>query len=402
MTARVESRRAWLTAFLGFAAMFVTIGTGFSYGVLVLPVSRDLHVGQGTVSGVFAVTVMVFFLMGVPAGMLADRFGARPVLLFGAAALGAGLAVTATAESAVALYVGHGVLVGAAMSASFIPLTAVVSALFVRHRALAVGVAVSGIGLGTLVMAPLLATLVRALGWRDVYLGLAVVSSVVLLCCALLLGELPRDSGVSPRMTHTLRTSDYRLLYLAQLLLSVAIFTPFAHLPAFAESSGVPSVAAAGLVGIVGAASVVGRLALGPVASRIGLYRTYRSCFLAVGLSFVPWFVPGIGHAGLAVHAAVFGVGYGGFVALLPGVVAQRFGLPGLGGLLGVLYTSHVVGAGLGPLAGGLLVERHGYLPAASAALLCGLAGAVVLGGVDRRAMSGAGAGSGQGRPSRR
>ena len=34
----VDSGRAWFTAFLGFAAMFVTVGTGFSYGVLVLPV----------------------------------------------------------------------------------------------------------------------------------------------------------------------------------------------------------------------------------------------------------------------------------------------------------------------------------------------------------------------------
>lgn len=400
MTTEIESGRAWLTALLGFAAMFVTVGTGFSYGVLVLPVSRDLELGQGTVSGVFAVTVMVFFLMGVPAGMLADRFGARSVLLLGTGALGAGLAVTATAESAVALYLGHGVLVGTAMSASFIPLTAVVSALFVRHRALAVGVAVSGIGLGTLVMAPLLATLVGLLGWRETYLGLAVVASVVLLCCALLLGALPRRSGAPPRMSHSVRTADYRVLYVAQLLLSVAIFMPFAHLPAFAESAGVPAVAAAGLVGLVGAASVAGRLALGPVASRFGLFCTYRSCFVAVGLSFVMWFLPGVGHTGLAVHAAVFGVGYGGFVALLPGVVAHRFGLDGLGGLLGVLYTSHVIGAGLGPLAVGLLIERYGYLPAASAGLLCGLAGAVVLGRVDRQAMTGAG--TSQESPSRR
>lgn len=400
MTPEIDSRHAWLTALLGFAAMFVTVGTGFSYGVLVLPVSRDLEVGQGAVSGVFAVTVMVFFLMGVPAGMLADRFGARSVLALGTVALGAGLAVTATAESVLALYLGHGVLVGTAMSASFIPLTAVVSALFVRHRALAVGVAVSGIGLGTLVMAPLLAALVGLFGWRETYLGLAVASSVVLLCCAVLLGAPPRRSGTRSRLSHSVATTDYRVLYLAQLLLSVAIFTPFAHLPAFAESSGVSAVAAAGLVGLIGAASVAGRLALGPVASRIGLFRTYRTCFAAVGLSFATWFLPGVGHTGLAVHAVVFGVGYGGFVALLPAVVAHRFGLDGLGGLLGVLYTSHVIGAGLGPLAAGLLIERHGYVPAASAGLLCGLAGAVVLGRVDRRAMTGAG--TGQETPSRR
>jgi MFS family permease len=382
--AEVDSRHGWLTAGLGFVAMFVTVGTGFSYGVAVLPVARDLGLAQGTVSGVFAATIMVFFLMGAPAGMLADRIGARSVLLLGALALGAGLLVTATTRGAVGLYLGHGVLVGAAMSTTFIPLTAVVSALFVRHRSMAVGLAVSGIGLGTLVMAPLLATLIGLLGWRQTYLVLALAGTAVLVACAALVRTPRRRRGSAPALRQSMAAADYRLMYLSQVLVSVAIFTPFAHLPAFAESSGVAPVTAAGLVGIVGAASVVGRLALGSVADRFGLFATYRGCFVAIGTSFVLWFGPGVwpgeAYPALVVHAVVFGVGYGGFVALLPGVVARRFGIEGLGGLLGVLYTSHVLGAGLGPLATGLLIERHGYLPAAGTGLVCALVGGLLLG----------------------
>lgn len=395
----VDSRPAWLTVFLGFTAMFVTVGTGFSYGVVVLPASRDLAVGQGSVAGVFAVTVMVFFLMGAPAGMLADRVGTRPVLVLGALAMAAGLLVTARADSLLALHLGHGVLVGAAMSSSFIPLTAVVSALFERHRSVAVGVAVSGIGLGTLVMAPLLATAFRVLGWRETYLTLSLVAGVTLLLCAALL-RTPRPRTVAaPGVAEPTRSADYRLMYLSQVLLSVAIFTPFAHLPAYAESAGIAPVTAAGLVGTVGAASVVGRLALGPVASRLGLFRTYRGCFAAIGVSFALWLWPGGGYPALVVHAVVFGVGYGGFVALLPGVVARRFGIERLGGLLGILYTSHVFGAGLGPFATGLLVDRYGYVPAGVAALLCAGSAAVVVGRVGRGPAPGEPA---QPRPSRR
>jgi predicted MFS family arabinose efflux permease len=396
----VDSRRAWLTAFLGFAAMFVSVGTGFSHGVLVLPVSRDLGVGQGSVAGVFALTIMVFFFMGAPAGMLADRVGTRLVLLLGAVAMGSGLLVTATAQSVVALYLGHGVLVGVAMSTSFIPLTAVVSALFERHRSMAVGVAVSGIGLGTLVMAPLLAASIRLLGWRETYLGLSAAATLALVGCAVLLDAPRRRATRAPALSESMGSVDYRLMYASQVLLSVAIFTPFAHLPAYAESAGVAPVTAAGLVGMVGAASVVGRLALAAVATRFGLLRVYRVCFTMIGASFAFWLWPGGGYAALAVHAVVLGVGYGGFVALLPGIVAQRFGVHRLGGLLGVLYTSHVFGAGLGPLATGLLIERHGYVPAGVAGLLCGLAAAVVLGRVGRGEP--APAEPGQPRPTRR
>ncbi|MGN6575431.1 MAG: MFS transporter, partial [Nocardioides sp.] len=201
-------------------------------------------------------------------------------------------------------------------------------------------------------------------------------------------------------LTDLLRTRDHLLMYASQVLLSVAIFTPFAHLPAYGESLGIGPVAAAGLVGILGAASVVGRLALGPVADVAGLFPVYRACFLAIGVSFAFWLWPDGGYPALVVHAVVLGVGYGGFVSLLPVLAARRFGTERLGGLLGVLYTSHVVGAGLGPLASGLLVDTWGYAPAGWTGLVCGLAAAIALGGLGPRVRSAAPAA--QASPSRR
>lgn len=380
--------RAWLSTAVAFVAMFVSVGTGFSYGALVLPVSRDLGIGQGAAAGVFAVTVMVFFLAGAPAGMVSDRIGSRWVVLLGGVALVAGLVTTSRADGALGLYLGHGVLVGLAMASTFIPLTVVVSSSFDRHRSLALGIAVSGIGLGTLVMAPLIAYLIRTLGWREAYLALALGCGTVLLAGTVLVGRprLPAHHAHGPPLGESLRSPSYRLLYAAQALVSVAIFTPFSHLPAYAEQSGTGAVRAAGLVGLIGAASVVGRLALGPVADRLGLLRTYRLCFVAIGVSFCLWLWPaGPSYAVLAVHAVVLGVGYGGFVALVPGVLAERFGLRQLGGLLGIIYTSHVIGAGLGPLMTGLLIERYGYLPAGWVALTCALTGTALLGLVGSR-----------------
>jgi MFS family permease len=414
---------------LAFAAMFVSVGTGFSYGALVLPVTRDLDVPQGLAAGVFAVTIMTFFLAGAPAGMVSDRVGARWVLAFGAVVLAGGLALTSRAGSVADLYVGHGVLVGLGMASTFIPLTVVVSASFQRRRTLALGIAVSGIGVGTLVMAPLVAVLIRALGWRAAYLALAVGCGLVLLLAAALVVR-PRHHVAhteGPPLADTLRTRTYRRLYLAQVLLSVAIFIPFSHLPAYAEEAGSDAVTAAGLVGVIGATSVLGRLALGPVADRIGTLRTYRACFLAVGASFAFWLwplavaapgtvlVPGpevpvvadpaTAYPLLLLHAGLLGIGYGGFVALLPAVLAERFGLAGLGGVLGTMYTANVLGAGLGPLAMGMLIEAYGYAPAGLAGLACGLVATVLLGRVDRPGREGGqgrGSGATQPSPSRR
>ena len=373
------SARAWVTVALSFLAMLLAIGTGFSGGVLVLPLKRDLALDQAVASAMFSVTVMVFFAAGAPMGMLADRFGARAVVGLGAVAAGAGLALTASAESVLPLFLGHGLLLGLGMATTFVPLSALVSAAFERRRALAVGIAVSGIGVGTLVMAPAIAAAIAEFGWRQTYAVLAGVVGAAMGLVAVFIQGTRHVAPPGRAPAGTVRSTDYRRFYLAQILLSVAIFTPFTHLPALAESRGVDALAAATLVGVVGGASVVGRLALGPVAERLGLFVTYRGCYLAIAVSFLPWLFQAGGYPALLLHAVVMGAGYGGFVTLLPSVVAQRFGLAGLGALLGILYTSHVLGAGLGPAATGLLVEEHGYLPAGLLAMVLAAAGAVAL-----------------------
>lgn len=366
-----------------FLAMFAAVGAGYAYGVLLPVLVSDLGIDPGLASGVFSVTILVFFLAGAPAGALADRSGPRRVLLAGAAATGGGLLLTSAASGPTALVVGHGVLVGAGMATTFVPLIAVVARVFDRRRVVAMSVAVSGIGVGTLVMAPLVAGLIQLVGWRAAYAGLGAGTAAVLLLCTLPLpgaAAAPRDGPATERTARSvLGTVPYRRLYAAQVLLALALFIPFALLPAYARSSGVASLPAAGLVGLLGLASVVGRLLLGVVARRFGVLSSYRGCYLLIGGSFALWLVPGAGYATLAVFAVVFGIGYGGFVALLPAVVAELFGLARFGTLVGILYTANALGAGIGPWVAGALVEPYGFLPAALIGSVSGLSAFAVL-----------------------
>ncbi len=86
--------------------------------------------------------------------------------------------------------------------------------------------------------------------------------------------------------------------------------------------------------------------------------------------SFALW-LGSPGYPRLVVFALLLGVGYGGFVALGPPLVAELFGVHGLGGLLGVLYTSAAVGSAVGPpIAGGLIASSGGYLSTIVGALV--------------------------------
>ncbi|MEO9222835.1 MAG: MFS transporter, partial [Mycobacteriaceae bacterium] len=127
------------------------------------------------------------------------------------------------------------------------------------------------------------------------------------------------------------------------------------------------------LVGLIGAASIIGRLALGTVADRVGVLRTYQGCFLLMAVSFALW-LGSPSYARLALFAVLLGVGYGGFVALGPPLVAELFGVRGLGGLLGVLYTSSALGSAFGPpLAGAVIQSTGGYLIVILGSLIVGV-----------------------------
>jgi MFS family permease len=375
-----DSPAAWGMVAVAFAAMFTSFGVAYSFGAFLIPLGEELGAGRGATAGVFSLTTLAFFGLGGLSGPAVDRFGPRRVVLVGALSLGLGLVLISRATSLWQAYLGHGLGVGLGVACTYVPLVAVVGGWFTRRRTVAVGVAVSGIGLGTLVGAPTAAALIEAFGWRTAYLVLAGVGTAVLLGCALLARPAPvQADAVSVPLLPRLTTPAYLRLYAAALLLSVALFVPFVHLPAYAEGRGTGKVAAAALVGMIGAASVVGRLALGAAAARLGVLRTYQGCFLVMAASFALW-LGSPGYPRLVAFALLLGVGYGGFVALGPSVVAEMYGVAGLGGLLGVLYTSAAVGSAIGPpLAGVLITRTDGYLTTIAAALAIAAVSVVVV-----------------------
>jgi predicted MFS family arabinose efflux permease len=250
-------------------------------------------------------------------------------------------------------------------------MVSVVGGWFARWRNTALGISVAGIGCGTLAMAPVAATLIDRFGWRETYVILGVISAIILVVCALVVEAPPVHlQAARPRLSAAVRTPSFARLWVSSLLASIAIYVPFVYLPEFAQHQGVSRVAAATLVGMIGGASVAGRMALGVVADRTGIMWLYKLCTLALGLSYALWIVTS-GYGWLVVFALTMGAAYGGLVALVPAVVAELFGVQGLGAVLGTLYTSSSISALVGPPLAGLVIDRSGSYQWAAAFAGC-------------------------------
>jgi MFS family permease len=379
--AQFDSPRAWLIVVAAFLAAFVTFGVTYTFGVFLKPMSTEFHVSHATATILFSIIVGLMFFVSPFTGELADKYGPRPVVAAGAVLMTLALVFTARASSFAMVVLTYGVGVGLASSCLYVPCIADVGEWFKKQRDIALGVAVSGIGCGTLVAAPVSAMLINRYGWRHSFTLFGWCSGVLLLVAAALMDRPPEGSGkVKADVMHKVRTRSFGLLYLSVLFCGVAVFIAFVFIPPYAAAIGVSRVAAAAVVGYIGASSVVGRLCLNALAPRYGLLNMYAFSFAILLASFALWIFANE-YALLVTFGLVMGVGYGGVAAMSPAVTADLFGTEGLGELLGILLTGFGVSCIAGPpLAGYLADVTHDYKwPVFLATAACVLALATAL-----------------------
>jgi MFS family permease len=358
----VDSPRAWLIVVAAFFASFVAFGVSYSFGIFLKPMSAEFGVNHAVMSTLFSVLTVLSLFLSPLTGDIADHIGPRRVMITGAVLMGAGLILTARVHYFPLLFLTYGLGAGSAVACVYVPSIAAVGEWFKLHRDIALGIAISGIGCGTLVAAPVAAVLIGHYGYRTTFDIFGVVSAALLLVCAALIAPPPvATSKARISVMSKIRTPAFALLYAGFFFAGVAIFISFVYLPEFAIKDGATQVAAAGLVGYIGASSVVGRLGLNALAPRFGLLSVFQVSYAALLVSFVFW-LGGHSYTSLVWYCIVLGIAYGGIVAMSPAMLAQFFGVEGLGELFGFLLTGFGLASVAGPPLAGLLIDLTGDL----------------------------------------
>jgi MFS family permease len=370
--------RGWLVVAAAFAVTFVGFGSAYTFSAFVESLQRDFGASRGSVSLVFSLAGFLYFGLGIVSGPLADRVGSRRLAVGGMILTGLGLAAASAAHSLLEVYAAYGLGVGLGVGCAYVPAIGAVQRWFVRRRGFASGLAVIGIGVGTLAMPPLASLLIEMLGWRGAYLALGALAAILGGGMALLIENDPRDRGLSPdgdppqsdaqptkpegaAVSDAVRSARFVSLYAACLICSFGVFVPFVHLVPYARDHGVEASTAVLLLGVIGVGSTAGRFFLGGLADRLGRELSLQLMFIGMALALAIWAISTTIWS-LAAFAFVYGVFYGGWVAVLPAVIMDYFGGRNVSGLIGILYTSVAFGTLIGPSAAGFAFDlNHSY-----------------------------------------
>jgi MFS family permease len=368
----------WFVVAGAFAVTFVGFGCAYTFSAFVESLQHDFGASRGSVSLVFSLAGFLYFGLGIVSGPLADRVGSRRLAVAGMILTGLGLAAASVARSLPEVYAAYGLGVGLGVGCAYVPAIGAVQRWFVRRRGFASGLAVSGIGVGTLAMPPLASLLIDMLGWRGAYLALGALAAILGGAMALLIENDPRDRGLAPdgdppqsgaqptkpegaAVSDAVRSARFVSLYAACLICSFGVFVPFVHLVPYARDHGVEASTAVLLLGVIGVGSTAGRFFLGGLADRMGRELSLLLMFIGMALALAIWAISTTIWS-LAAFAFVYGVFYGGWVAVLPAVIMDYFGGRNVSGLIGILYTSVAFGTLIGPSAAGFAFDvSHSY-----------------------------------------
>jgi predicted MFS family arabinose efflux permease len=377
----LDGGRAWLDMALAGLSMFTVFATAYSFGTFVRPMADEFQAGRGAVAFVFAITAFVYFSLGAITGPLVQRVGPRRMILFGATVQVVGMLATTRANALWQAYLSYGIGVGVGVACAYVPMVAVVGGWFTTRRATAIGVAVSGIGVASLIGAPIAARLIASVGWRDSYTYFAIATAVLLSIVAVGI-RTPPSFSAPPKIAFgdAIRTRTFKLLYLGMLFSSVTLFNVFVNIVPYAQDNGIAEVKSSTLLSILGGASILGRNALAVTAKRVGSMPAYIGAMATMGATQVLWLTAGRSYVLLAAFMSIFGVAYGGLIALGPTVLADVFGPEQLGGLAGVNYSAAGLGALSGPTLCAWLVDQTGsYVAGSAIGMVLGLLGATLV-----------------------
>lgn len=365
----------WVIVAAGIVISCVGMGSVMALGVFLPPLEAAQGWSRTAVAGASMVSFLAMGVAGFAWGAVSDRWGTRAVVLAGGAIQGLGLVLAGRVGSVLELQLAFGLVGGIGAGAYMAPLTSSASRWFERNRGLAVALVTAGMGMGTLVTAPLSTWLIETQGWRTAFTVLGLMVWAVVLPMALLLRAPPAVAmaGTGSGMTAgaALRSPALLAVAFTYFCCCAAHSGPIFHMVSYAVDCGIAPMTAATLLGAQGLAGVAGRVGGGMVADRLGEKPTILMALL-LQASAIAAYVTISAPTQFLLLGMVFGLSYGAVMPLYAVLVRNWFGPAVMGTAFGAVSMAATFGMATGPVIGGWLRGAGGdylWMYAASAAI---------------------------------
>ena len=354
-----------------FTAYFPILQTQFGW-------SRSL------LSGAFALSRAESGILGPLQGWLIDRFGPRIMVRVGMILFGAGFIMFSLTDSVLDYYLTFALMALGSSVAGFLTVATTVVNWFEKRRGVAMGIAMSGFGIGGLLV-PAVAWSLTTFGWRETAFFSGVLIMIVGFPIAQIMRQRPEQYGYLPdgatapvagseesqgrtaasggdevdgfTAREAMRTPAFWLLGLGHSMALLTVGAVSLHLiPHIMESVGVTITAAAGAVSVMTVFNILGQLGGGFLGDRFSkrmlaalamLMHSAALLILAYATTMLPVYA----------FAVLHGTAWGLRGPMMTTIRADYFGRASFATIMGFSSLLVMVGMTGGPLFAGFMAD---------------------------------------------
>ena len=379
----------WIVVAVTFVTMAIGVNARTSFSLLFPPIIDEFGWERGVTAGAFSFGFLASGVASPLIGRMMDRFGPRAVMEVGIALMGGGLLLAPLTTQPWHLYLTLGVMVGAgSVCLGYSGQSLFLPNWFNRRRGLALGLAFTGVGIGSITLLPWAQHMIEQTGWRTACTAIGILVLVVLAPINLLLRKRPEDiglrsdgdaapspsakpvsyivdpdwAGIDWTLSRAVRTARFWWLALGYFCALYIWYAVQVHQTKYLLDIGFSPGVAVWALGVVSLLGIPGQIVLGHLSDRLGrewIWTTsclgFAICYAAlIALAHVPTL--------MLVYVVVLAqgaLGYG-LTSILGAVVVEIFQGKHYGSIFGSVMLAGLAGGASGPWITGLLHDLSG------------------------------------------
>jgi MFS family permease len=373
----IETRTSWVVASFSVALLALSFGAMWITVVGLKSMAVDFGGVRSAPSLAASLAWLGTSVGGVLMGRLADWYGIRWTVIFGALSICIGLFISTLGEPW-QLYVGHGVFIGLLGNAGLnAPLYVYVSRWFDRRRGSALALISSGGYVAGTIWPPIFERAIAYYGWRTTMIAYGLFAAATIVPIALIMLKRPpevphfaggtADQRATPKVFGWPPNVVFALLAFASFLCCVTMSIPQAHLVALCSDLGISATRGAAMLSLILGMGFLCRQLWGAISDRIGgLLTLLAGSVLQAGA--MAGFVVTQDEAGLFAVAGAFGIGFSGLIPAYVLAVREHFPAHEAAWRVPTLLLLSGSGMATGSWLAGALYDYFGYYAPAFAA----------------------------------
>jgi MFS family permease len=384
----------WVIIAVAFVTMAIGVNSRTAFSLLLPPILTEFGWDRSVTAGAFSFGFLISAFGSPLLGRLMDVKGPKLIAQLGVATIIAGLCLATQATQAWHLYLTLGVLIGiGSVCLGYSGQSLYLPNWFVQRRGLAMGIAFSGVGIGSIVLLPWMQTLISANGWRHACFMLATVVLIVGLPTTFLLAKKPQDLGLLPdgeampvagdnsaklqpktnivdkqwaatewTLPLALRTKRFWWLATANFCTMYAWYAVQVHQTKYLVEIGFSATDAAWALGAVSLAGIPGQIALGHLSDRIGREIVWTISNIGFVATYLALLALATGTSTPILYFMILTQGVLGYgvTSVFGAIPAEIFEGKNYGSIFGFLMVIAISGGAIGPWLTGLLFDHLG------------------------------------------